>query len=250
VNGGVPPCQDVAEQLPSAHSASSVAVRIPSGATVIPGDLELPAEARGVVVFAHGAGSGRHSPRNQYVAGIVRRAGFGTLLLDFWDHQGPECDDAAESKQIDLTTYAAHLVAVSRWLHCHKDTCHLRQGIFGSSAGGAAALLAATRLGEIMACVVSRGANLESVLDELPGVHVPTLLIAGGHDTLVVCLNEEAYARLRCEKQLKLVCGATHLFEESDALERVAQLAADWFETHLGHVHARHECAESAGSRP
>jgi putative phosphoribosyl transferase len=198
--------------------------------------MELPPGARGVVTFAHGACSNRRSPRNQFVAGSILGAGVGTLMLDF-EAPAAACDSAAGQGPIDLTAYAGHLVAVSAWLRGNPATSHLRQGLFGSRAGGAAALLAAARLGDELACVVSRGARLDSVFDALPLVIAPTLLVVGGHDTLVVCLNEEGFAKLRCEKQMKLVRGATHLFEEFDALDRVSQLSVDWFAKYIGASH-------------
>jgi putative phosphoribosyl transferase len=208
-------------------------VSIFAGATMLPGDLELPPGARGVVLFAHGAGSDRHSPRNQYVAGMMRQAGLGTLLLDFWTQEDEHRVSTGGARCLDIETYAKRLVIATRWLEINPATRGLKTGYFGSSAGGAAALMAAAELGDRVAAVVSRGGPLDLVSKALPLVTAPTLLIAGGHDTLVVCLNDDALFMLRCEKQLRLVPGATHLFEEPDALERVAQLASEWFVKHM-----------------
>jgi putative phosphoribosyl transferase len=219
-------------QSPPAASSSKIAVRIRDGATVFSGDLELPPGARGVVVFAHGAGSSRHSPRNQYVAGVLRHAGIGTLLLDLEPPRDEKSGTAGRGGG-SVESYAGRLALATRWLEDFPATRGLKTAYFGSSSGGAAALLAAAELGDRVAAVVCRGGRLDSVTKALPLVEAPTLLIAGGHDTLIVCVNDDALSRLRCEKQLRLVRGATHLFEEPEALGKVAELATGWFATHL-----------------
>jgi pimeloyl-ACP methyl ester carboxylesterase len=195
------------------------------------GDLSIPASAQGVVLFAHGSGSSRHSPRNQFVARTIREAGVGTLLFDLLTAEEEAVDARTAHLRFDIGLLAARLIDATYWLKGELD--YLRVGYFGSSTGGGAALVAAAELGEIVSAVVSRGGRPDLAGEALPQVKSPTLLIVGGLDYPVIEMNEEALARLHCEKELKIVPGATHLFEEPGTLEQVADLAAEWFQRHL-----------------
>jgi putative phosphoribosyl transferase len=219
-------------------------VQIASGETTLAGELNVPANAQGVVLFAHGSGSSRHSPRNQYVARRIRAANVGTLLFDLLTREEEAVDIYTRHLRFDIQLLADRLVAATNWLKGTGDLEHLRVGYFGSSTGGGAALVAAAELGEAVGAVVSRGGRPDLAGEALPRVKSPTLLIVGGYDEPVIKLNEEAYAQLRCEKELQLVPGATHLFEEPGTLEEVARLAAEWFQKHL---QARASAAEAQG---
>ena len=205
-------------------------VQIRSGAAMLHGDLSIPTGAQGVVLFAHGSGSSRHSPRNQFVARTIREAGVGTLLFDLLTAEEEAVDARTGHLRFDIGLLAARLIDATYWL---KGEYYLRVGYFGSSTGGGAALVAAAELGEIVSVIVSRGGRPDLAGDALPQVKSPTLLIVGGLDYPVIEMNEEALARLRCEKELKIISGATHLFEEPGTLEQVADLAAEWFQRHL-----------------
>lgn len=206
-------------------------VRIPSGDVTLIGELNIPRNASGVVLFAHGSGSGRHSPRNRHVARTIRNAGVGTLLFDLLTRDEEAIDTYTGHLRFDIDLLADRLVNATYWLKGEFD--HVRAGYFGASTGAAAALVAAAQLGEIVGAVVSRGGRPDLAADSLPLVKAPTLLIIGGLDHPVIEMNREAYARLRCEKEIEIIPGATHLFEESGTLDQVAQLAAEWFQTHL-----------------
>src|SRR5256886_1191836 len=206
-------------------------VQISSGKVILQGDLSIPAGAQGVVLFAHGSGSSRHSPRNQFVARTIREAGVGTLLFDLLTKEEEEIDVHTRHLRFDIGLLAERLIDATYWLK--GDLSHLHVGFFGSSTGGGAALVAAAELGENVGAVVSRGGRPDLAGDALPQVKCPTLLLVGGLDYPVIEMNQEALARLRCEKELKIVPGATHLFEEPGTLEEVARLAADWFQRHL-----------------
>jgi len=209
-------------------------VQIPAGGATLEGELNVPAEAAGVVLFAHGSGSSRHSPRNQFVARTIREAGVGTLLFDLLTREEEAVELQTRHLRFDIGLLARRLADASLWVGREGDTRHLRVGYFGSSTGGGAALVAAAQLGAEVGAVVSRGGRPDLAGSETLGrVKSPTLLIVGGDDTPVIKLNEEAYAWLRCEKELKIVPGASHLFEEPGKLEEVARLAAGWFKTHL-----------------
>jgi len=205
-------------------------VQIRSGTAMLHGDLSIPTGAQGVVLFAHGSGSSRHSPRNQFVARTIREAGVGTLLFDLLTAEEETVDARTGHLRFDIGLLAARLIDATYWL---KGEYYLRVGYFGSSTGGGAALVAAAELGEIVSVIVSRGGRPDLAGDALPQVKSPTLLIVGGLDYPVIEMNEEALARLRCEKELKIISGATHLFEEPGTLEQVADLAAEWFQRHL-----------------
>ena len=213
-------------------------VQIPSGAVRLHGTLQIPAGARGIVVFAHGSGSSRFSPRNQYVAGVMRAAGLGTLLFDLLTPEEETVDVQTRELRFDIELLATRLVDAATWLTHTDETRHVRVGYFGASTGGGAALVAAARLEQVIGAVVSRGGRPDLAGTALPHVVSPTLLMVGGRDTAVIQLNEAAYVQLRCPKALEIVPGATHLFEEPGALEHVAQLAAGWFQQHLHPLHA------------
>ena len=209
-------------------------VEIPSGDAALAGELSVPVGAQGVVLFAHGSGSSRHSPRNQFVARTIREAGVGTLLFDLLTREEEAVDTHTRHLRFDIGMLARRLVDATNWVKREADLWHLRVGYFGSSTGGGAALVAAAELGDQTGAVVSRGGRPDLAgSDALQRVKSPTLLIVGGLDVPVIGMNEEAYAWLRCEKELKIVPGATHLFEEPGKLEEVARLAAEWFRRHL-----------------
>lgn len=208
-------------------------VHIMSGSTTLEGELSVPAEATGIVLFAHGSGSSRHSPRNQYVARMIREANVGTLLFDLLTRQEEAIDLTTRHLRFDIGLLAERLVSATHWVAEQDDTRHLRVGYFGSSTGGGAALVAAAELGSQIGAVVSRGGRPDLAGPALSRVISPTLLIVGERDEAVIRLNEEAFAQLRCEKDLKIIPGATHLFEEPGALDEVARLAASWFREHL-----------------
>ena len=197
------------------------------------GELEVPIGALGVVLFAHGSGSSRHSPRNQYVARILREAGIGTLLFDLLTHDEEEEDEDTGIFRFDIKLLAKRLLGATLWLDDQPEARGLKFGYFGSSTGGAAALMAAAALGERIAAVVSRGGRPDLAGDALPNVKSPTLLIVGGLDDVVIQLNQQALFKLRCVKELRIVPGATHLFEERGKLEEVAYTSAEWFGYHM-----------------
>jgi putative phosphoribosyl transferase len=203
-------------------------VTIPADGATLKGILEVPAEACGVVLFAHGSGSGRHSPRNNFVARVLQRSGQATLLLDLLE----EREAADRGNVFDIDLLADRVLRTTEWLRRQPETRRLRIGYFGASTGAAAALQAAARLPDAVGTVVSRGGRPDLAWDYLPRVQAPTLLIVGGDDVPVIQMNEEALARLKCEKELVIVPGATHLFEEPGTLDEVARLAADWFQRH------------------
>ena len=214
--------------------AIEVSVRVPQpGGAVLEGDLALPDVPAGIVVFAHGSGSSRHSPRNRMVAGGLRSRTLGTLLIDLLTPDEETVDLRTRQLRFDIGLLADRLATTASWLAGQPATADLPLGYFGASTGGAAALVAAARRPAGVAAVVSRGGRPDLAGDQLPLVQAPTLLIVGGLDHDVIRLNEEAYAQLRVERQLEIVAGATHLFEEPGALEVVARLAGDWLTDHL-----------------
>ena len=209
------------------------AVRITAGRASLDGDLTLTPGARGVVLFAHGSGSSRHSSRNRYVAHELRRSGLGTLLMDLLTAEEEALDARTAHLRFDIDLLVERLGAATDWLRADPRTSRLPVGCFGASTGGAAALVAAAERPADVAAVVSRGGRPDLAGAALPRVQAPTLLIVGGRDEPVIEMNREALARLRCEKRLEIVPGATHLFEEPGALEEVARLAEAWFARHL-----------------
>jgi pimeloyl-ACP methyl ester carboxylesterase len=206
---------------------------VTAGSLVLNGELNVPANATGVVLFAHGSGSSRHSPRNKYVARVISDAGVGTLLFDLLTRDEEVIDNYTREFRFNIDLLARRLVAATDWLAGENETKNLRPGYFGSSTGGAAALVAAAELGARVGAVVSRGGRPDLAGDALPQVEAPTLLIVGGFDGPVIRMNQDAYAQLRCVKELEIIPGATHLFEEPGKLEEVASLAAKWFLKHL-----------------
>lgn len=209
------------------------AVLISAGSVVLSGQLLVPQDATGIVLFAHGSGSSRFSPRNQYVARVIRDAGVGTLLFDLLTREEEAIDVLTRRLRFDIGLLAQRLVDVTHWLELQDETKLLRAGYFGSSTGGGAALVAAAGLGDKVGAVVSRGGRPDLAAEALPLVKAPTLLIVGGRDYQVIEMNREALAQLRCEKKLEIVPSATHLFEEPGTLAQVAHLAADWFRKYL-----------------
>ena len=197
------------------------------------GELEVPDGAHGLVLFAHGSGSSRHSPRNQYVAQVLREAGLGTLLFDLLTRDEEVEDRDTGAFRFDIKLLAKRLLGATLWLEDQAETRGHKIGYFGSSTGGGAALMAAAALGERIAAVVSGGGRAVLAGDALPNVKAPTLLIVGGLDDIVIELNEQALVKLRCEKELRIVPGATHLFEEHGKLEEVARISAAWFCDHM-----------------
>lgn len=204
-------------------------VRIESGEIYIEGMLAVPENAQGVVLFAHGSGSGRFSPRNQFVAKVLRDGGLGTLLVDLLDTT--ESDD--RRKVFDINLLAERLKSATDWLRSNPETAKLNIGYFGASTGAAAALQAAAEAGPIVKAIVSRGGRPDLALQYLRAVEAPTLLIVGGDDYPVIPLNQQAYEALAGPKELVIIPGATHLFEEPGALEQVATRARNWFDTYL-----------------
>ncbi len=208
-------------------------VRIPSGSVQLEGELIIPEGASGIVVFAHGSGSSRHSPRNRYVAGVMRDANLGTLLFDLLTPEEEQIDIKTRHLRFDIGLLSRRLASAARWLMDREDSRDLSIGFFGASTGAAAALVAAAELGEKIGAVVSRGGRPDLAGESLSAVKAPTLLIVGGFDNVVIRLNEEALAHLDCKKELKIIAGATHLFEEPGTLEAAAGLAAGWFQYFL-----------------
>jgi len=208
-------------------------VRVPAGAMTLEGNLNLPESAQAVVLFAHGSGSSRFSPRNQRVAQMLNEARLATLLIDLLTPVEEAIDRHTAHLRFDITLLADRLVAATDWLKQHPDTRGLSIGYFGASTGAAAALAAAAQRPGLVGAVVSRGGRPDLAGSALPRVQAPTLLIVGGSDVEVLELNKSALAQLRCEKHLEVIPGATHLFEEPGALDEVARLARQWFRTNL-----------------
>lgn len=205
-------------------------VTIGTDHTRVEGLLALPAQAGGMVLFAHGSGSSRHSPRNNFVAGKLRNAGLGTLVMDLLD----EDEDHDTSKRFDIALLTRRLAAAADWVAEYAATRALPLGLFGASTGAAAALMLAAQRPDAIAAVVSRGGRPDLAgADVLAAVRAPTLLIVGGLDTEVIGLNQLARTSLSCKTHLEIVPGASHLFEEPGRIEIVAELAADWFSRHL-----------------
>lgn len=214
-------------------SRRSVAVQIPSGGVHLSGDLILLPGVTRLVVFAHGSGSSRHSPRNRAVAAVLQEAALATLLFDLLTPDEERVDIATAHLRFDISLLAGRLVDVTDWLRAQPETAALKVGYFGASTGAAAALVAAAARPEAISAIVSRGGRPDLAGDALPQVAAPTLLIAGGDDYPVIEMNRDAMQAMRAPVRLEIVPGATHLFEEPGTLEQVARLAADWFTTHL-----------------
>ncbi len=208
-------------------------IQVPAGSVTLEGNLTLPEQSRGIVLFAHGSGSSRHSPRNRYVARLLNEAKLATLLIDLLTLHEEVIDSRTAQLRFDIDLLAERLVDATDWLTQFPDTKDLRIGYFGASTGAAAALAAAALRPDPVGAIVSRGGRPDLAGAALIRVRAPTLLIVGENDEQVIQLNRAALAQLRCEKQLVIVPGATHLFEEPGALDVVARLARDWFERHL-----------------
>lgn len=205
-------------------------VHVTADSVRIEGLLELPEHARGIVIFAHGSGSSRHSPRNNYVARILHSSGIGTLLLDLLTQD----EDMDYKARFDIPLLTRRLLAATHWLQTEQQTRHLPIAYFGASTGAAAALQAAAVLGNKISAVVSRGGRPDLAgADDLSMVVSPTLLLIGGLDDIVIELNQEAYSQMHCTKHITIIPNATHLFEEPGALETVASLASDWFKQYM-----------------
>jgi len=197
-------------------------------------DLTLPCDARGIVLFAHGSGSSRHSPRNAWVASRLSQAGLATLLFDLLTRDEEARDAVTREHRFDIPLLARRLVGATRWVDAQPDLAALPLGYFGASTGSAAALLAAATLGARVSAVVSRGGRPDLAGDRaLASVVAATLLIVGGNDDVVIRLNERAHAAMTCERRIAIVPGASHLFEEPGTLERVAELATEWLVEYL-----------------
>ena len=208
-------------------------VSIPAAGITLRGDLIIPTDASGLVLFAHGSGSSRYSPRNQFVARQLQESGFGTLLFDLLT-PAEENEDALKSHlRFDIALLAERLVLATRWVNHHRELKHLPIGYFGASTGAAAALVAAAEVGSVVGAVVSRGGRPDLAEARLAEVRAATLLIVGERDEVVLGMNDAALQKLNCEKSLVTVPHATHLFQERGALEQVAALAANWFALHL-----------------
>jgi putative phosphoribosyl transferase len=217
--------------MPTDFEVSERPLEIPPVGLI--GDLTVPNNARGVVLFAHGSGSSRLSPRNKFVAGFLQQRNLATLLLDLLTADEEQIDLQTGHLRFDVGLLASRLVQATNWIGHNSKIGHLPLGYFGASTGAAAALIAAAQVPEATRGIVSRGGRPDLAGISLPKVKAPTLLVVGGDDYSVIELNEKAMNELRCEKKLEIVPGATHLFEEPGTLERVAGLASNWFENHL-----------------
>jgi putative phosphoribosyl transferase len=208
-------------------------VQIQAGRAVLSGNLQIPEGATALVLFAHGSGSSRHSPRNQFVARTLNDGGLATLLFDLLTQEEEAIDLQTREHRFNIGLLAERLVHATKWAKQQERTRDLRIGYFGSSTGGGAALVAAAEIPKDAGAVVSRGGRPDLADAALPKVQAPTLLIVGGNDDVVIELNEMARDQMRCEVKLEIVPGATHLFEEPGTLEKVAKLASNWLNAHL-----------------
>jgi pimeloyl-ACP methyl ester carboxylesterase len=222
-----------------AQSVRERPVKIQIGKVSINGDLGVPEGAGGVVLFAHGSGSSRFSPRNRSVAGVLRQAGLATLLMDLLTEEEEKVDMVTRHLRFDIPLLAGRLAGATRWLREDAETKRLRIGYFGSSTGAAAALVAAARLPDEVSAIVSRGGRPDLAGGSLPLVKAPTLLIVGGDDVPVIGMNREAMQMMKAKPELVIVPGASHLFEEPGKLEEAARLARDWFKLYLSGEEAK-----------
>jgi len=232
-NRGTQEVGSIVARAPAPIQCARSAVEIIADGVCLAGELMLPPNAKGVVLFAHGSGSSRHSPRNIQVAGVLNRASIATLLFDLLTR----VEDRDYATRFDIPLLTSRLLAATQWIMRESPAAALPVGYFGASTGAAAALAAAARVGRHIGAVVSRGGRPDMAgPDALSRVTAPTLLIVGGRDSAVIGLNRDAYSCLTCEKALHIVPGATHLFEEAGALEQVARVASDWFERWLANA--------------
>ena len=208
---------------------SSPLIHIPANSVILEGVLDIPKDAQALVIFAHGSGSSRHSKRNKYVAHVLGEVGLGTLLFDLLTKE----EDTIYENRFNIPLLAKRLSSVATWVREQPQTRSLRIGYFGASTGAAAALVAATEPGPEVSSIVSRGGRPDLAEKSLKHVKAPTLLIVGGNDDIVIQLNHQAYNSIKAEKDLRIIPGASHLFEEPGALEEVARLAAEWFKKYL-----------------
>ena len=221
------------------HTATARAVTITAEGAMLAGDLSIPTDARGIVVFAHGSGSSRHSPRNRFVADVLRAGGLATLLMDLLTEAEEAEDVRTLALRFDIGLLAHRLVGATDWLAQQPDTSALPVGYFGASTGAGAALVAAAERPDAVAAIVSRGGRPDLAGPSLASVRAPTLLIVGGADGPVIEMNRDAMRQMSALSHLEIVPGATHLFEEPGALEQVATLARAWFAHYLGAFRAR-----------
>lgn len=212
---------------------SITSLAIPAGNVELAGDLVLPTEASGIVLFVHGSGSSRHSSRNQYVARVLQSSGIATLLFDLLTEDEDAIDLQTRHLRFDIGMLSQRLMLVTQWIQQYPQTSHLKISYFGASTGGGAALVAAAELGDQISAVVSRGGRPDLAGDALPQVKSPTLLLIGGWDGPVIEMNRDAYEQLQCEKSMEIIPAASHLFEEPGKLEEVARLSARWFSRHM-----------------
>jgi putative phosphoribosyl transferase len=208
-------------------------VRVPVDGDFIEGNLRVTSDAKGIVLFAHGSGSSRFSPRNQYVANVLNNAEIATLLIDLLTEDEEKVDVRTRQFRFDIGLLTERLISAAEWLKNNPRTQKLKLGVFGSSTGAAAALNAAAKLPEDVVAVVSRGGRPDLAMENLAEVRAPSLFIVGGRDVVVINLNKKAMAEVSAEKKLEIVAGATHLFEEPGRLEEVARLATEWFLKYL-----------------
>lgn len=217
----------------NSDTSSETLVRINAGPVTLEGNLTIPGGAEGVVLFAHGSGSSRHSPRNRYVAGVLNQARLATLLIDLLTSDEEEVDMRTAELRFNIPLLAGRLTAATDWLLENESTNFMKIGYFGASTGAAAALVASTERPKAVNAIVSRGGRPDMAGEALPLVQAPTLLIVGGDDTQVITLNEIAYDRLQSEKEMRIIPGATHLFSEPGTLEAASRLATEWFTRYL-----------------
>ncbi len=220
-------------RMPVKTVVEHTSVSVPTGPVMLDGYLSIPAAPRGFVLFAHGSGSSRHSPRNRYVAEVLNEHSLGTLLVDLLTKDEEREDEVTAQLRFDIGLLTQRLVAIADWLADQPQASGHGIGLFGASTGAAAALLAAAQRPKIVKAVVSRGGRPDLAGRDASLVRAPTLLIVGGRDTPVLQMNRDAMALIECETKIEIVPGATHLFEEPGALAEVARLAADWFTAHL-----------------
>lgn len=215
------------------YHVTRTSIQIPAGRVTLDGNLDVPTGAKGTVLFAHGSGSSRHSPRNRFVAEALQQGGLATLLLDLLTADEEQVDLQTRQLRFDIRLLARRLVIALDWLAQHPEIEGLNIGLFGASTGAGAALVAAAERPELAGAVVSRGGRPDLAGAALERVRAPTLLIVGGHDTVVIDLNRQAFKRLTASKDFEIVPGASHLFEEPGTLDEVARLAREWFTRYL-----------------